>query len=630
MVRPVSQPRQILLLGEGPFHCALLRGLARRRPARNAVTLMVPQGDASTADAIAGAHLAIHSRPLLNLNTLALAAGLRFLQDTPSALNRQEKFVRGHHHPAIAYDVCSIDLPLVSQRPAAAETSEFGLPLHPLSTWPNRCRQLLHTARLQLQEPAGYHLLIHGVSEESLRLAVLLDQTLSPARRHRPYRSRHRSHKGNLKITLVSSEPLDEEAICSRGIESALQKAIARKIQVLSGCVLLNLTDQGEVTLSGGTTLLVDELIWAEQARPPGWLENTGLGMQSQGFFHLQEDLVCQPDPHIILSPGMVNRSPLSRHSQSRLARQFFRRSQQLTGLRPPAFWHRTADSQGYFSRQILRHEERRARNRLKKRNEMALPGFNAGSASSWQFRRALPDAGCWGFLATNHCLTHALLRYRDLTSIQVQLDLPDSSELHPRGLADQIRLGIEEALGGQHPSLAFTIVSGLDVADMPRLQIQLQGRPREQKREDAGTDEDGYALVLSHPLGSWRAILQPLLGEHPHLPLEQCWQHLRMPALSVCEQLLAAGAQQLIPLSEKGLKQDLLSLAVCGWHLELSSTLLNDRDCLTEAAALSSGYLALIPASLAENAITQLTAAGLSGARVIGRAGRETDAVLY
>ncbi|MGA3398992.1 MAG: selenide, water dikinase SelD [Acetobacteraceae bacterium] len=291
MQPPAPIATDIVLLGAGATHRAVLRRFARRPQPGIRLTLVTPEpetpcagllpallgGDRTAADAC------------IDLAPLAMAAGARLIMAEATGLDLEKRTLELAGRPPLPFDLLSADLAGESAMP---DPPDGCLPVSPAGRFlaqlpaleaalPDGARLAVigggtagseddGTARSEDDGPAvgmgGHRTGARGDDTAAVALALTLAQRF----------------RGRLRVVLVSEtpEPLAGAPLLAR---RAARAALVEAGVELASAVRAGALTDGRLALSDGSFLAADVALWAGGTLGPGFLAESGLACDAAG-----------------------------------------------------------------------------------------------------------------------------------------------------------------------------------------------------------------------------------------------------------------------------------------------------------------------------------------------------------
>ncbi|TVQ12703.1 MAG: selenide, water dikinase SelD [Leptolyngbya sp. DLM2.Bin27] len=232
----------------------------------------------------------------IDLRPLARFAQCRLVVDRAVGVDPTRQRVQCAHHPAIAYDVLSIDTGSTPATVAVPGAAEYAIAAKPVPALLRQWDILLAEVERHPQRPltlavvgggvGGVELTI-GLHERLIKLLADLGQPSSNLTLHLFHRGRElaaeRNHWTRRRL---------ETVIRARGIQLHLNDAV----EAISRD---EATGQRLVRGASGVQVGCDRVFWVTSASAPDWLPDSGLSLTDQGFIALGDTLQTLSHPNV-------------------------------------------------------------------------------------------------------------------------------------------------------------------------------------------------------------------------------------------------------------------------------------------------------------------------------------------
>lgn len=287
-----AQPvlRDIVLVGGGHSHVVVLRNFGMHPIPGVRLTLICRDTHTPYSGMLPG-YVAGHYRyddVHIDLSRLAEFAGARFLRDEAIGLDRAAQKVICKGRPPVPYDQVSINIgstPQIGQVPGA---DRHAIPVKPIHRFNDRWRTLLermetHRGPLRVAVVGG------GAGGVELALAMqyrLLNELKARDRDTREIEFHLFSSADSILPTHNARvRRRFERVLADRGIRVHCQARVDR-------------VETGEVQVDG-QGFAADEVLWVTEAGGAGWLKETGLRLDPDGFIEVKATLQSVSDPKV-------------------------------------------------------------------------------------------------------------------------------------------------------------------------------------------------------------------------------------------------------------------------------------------------------------------------------------------
>ncbi|PHS79515.1 MAG: selenide, water dikinase SelD [Rhodospirillaceae bacterium] len=225
----------------------------------------------------------------IDLRPLCQFAGARLYHDEATLLNLQDKQVICKGRPAVSYDVLSVNIGSTPGFMGIAGAENFTTPVKPINTFINRWHQLVERV---LAHPGCHRIGVVGAGAGGVELLLAMQFRL----------------KSLLAEQGRTTDSLEFHLICRSqtilpdfgvGLQRRVGRVLsARGVHVHTNAEAENVA-QGALTMRGGKTIELDEILWVTAAGAPSWLRQSGLAVDAAGFIEVQDTLQSMSHPDV-------------------------------------------------------------------------------------------------------------------------------------------------------------------------------------------------------------------------------------------------------------------------------------------------------------------------------------------
>src|SRR5712691_3911797 len=300
MRQPAPIAQDLVLVGGGHAHVHVLKRFGMRPSDGVRLTLVTRDVETPYSGMLPGyvAGLYRFEECHIDLVRLARFAGARLIHDEAVGLDRSARRVMCRSHPAIRYDVVSLDIgstPLLGDVPGAAEHTVSDKTIDRLAA---RWEALLERAR----DLGHVRLGVVGGGAGGVELALSAQHRLTDLLGTPP------------EITLVTREGLlpSHNAAVRRRFEIILAR---RGIRTLTVNPIVQV-EPGRLIAADGTAVPFDEALWVTEAAGAPWLAETGLPLDERGFLVIDERLRSPADA-AVFAAGDIATMPAHRREKA-------------------------------------------------------------------------------------------------------------------------------------------------------------------------------------------------------------------------------------------------------------------------------------------------------------------------
>ena len=233
----------------------------------------------------------------INLPPLARFAGAEFYCDSAISLDLANQKVICANHPAIAFDILSIDIGSTPTTTSVTGAAKYAIPAKPVAQFLTAWCQILERVSHQPEKPLTIAIVGGGAGGVELalnmqsRLHTILKETRQPLQNI----SLHLFHRHSQLLP-------HHNAWVSRQLEKILfQKGIILHLEqnVKEICDNSPEKDLCKIICQSGLEIVAHKIIWVTQASAPSWLKASGLATDSQGFLLVKDTLQSKSHSHI-------------------------------------------------------------------------------------------------------------------------------------------------------------------------------------------------------------------------------------------------------------------------------------------------------------------------------------------
>ncbi len=278
--------RDVVLLGAGHAHVAVLRAFGMRPVPGVRLTLVTPQPESVYSGMLPGVVAGLYrpEQARIELFPLARFAGARIHLSSAFGLDLARREVLCEGRPPVPYDLLSIDVGATPRIADVTGAACHAVPLKPIDGLLPRIGVVLDRAHAR---GGSARVAVVGGGAGGTELAFALGRRLREAAA---------PGVAVQVVLLTGSGLLPGFASGARRRVHAL--AAAQGVSVRDARVLaVEVVDPRHpagglrVALEDGAALEVDEVVWATQAAAPAWLRGTGLATDAGGFVTVDGEL---------------------------------------------------------------------------------------------------------------------------------------------------------------------------------------------------------------------------------------------------------------------------------------------------------------------------------------------------
>jgi selenide,water dikinase len=277
----VPARRDLVLVGGGHSHVAVLKAFGMRPQPGVRITLVTRDPETPYSGMLPGVVAGHYTRDEahIDLGRLARFARARAVFDDVVGLDASARRLHLASRPSLGYDLLSLNVGSTPDLrvPGAGAHATPVKPVHDfLARW-DRLRERL------LAASAPVTVAVVGAGAGGVELVLAMQHRVASENRHRP---------GAAPVTfhLFSAEPsiLPTHA---PGVARRFARVLASRGVVVHAARAVTAVDGRRVSISDGSVLEADEVIWGTQASAPSWLGGSGLALDEHGFVRVSRTL---------------------------------------------------------------------------------------------------------------------------------------------------------------------------------------------------------------------------------------------------------------------------------------------------------------------------------------------------
>ena len=285
MMQPNNTPviKDLVLIGGGHAHVSVLKRFGMNPVPGLRITLVTRDIHTPYSGMLPG-FVAGHydyDDCHIDLGPLARFAGARLYHAEVDGIDPDKKLVFAPARPPIAYDVLSIN---TGSRPNSINipgVDEYALAAKPIDIFLHKWQQLIERVR---DSEGPFRIVVVGGGAGGVELAlstrVRLQNTLRAAGKD-PELLHH---------TLVTASDYIMHTH-NAGVRKRFERIFAeRNIEIKTGARVNEVT-ANSVAAADGVSIDSDAVIWVTSASAPGWPAQSGLGVDTAGFIHVDDQL---------------------------------------------------------------------------------------------------------------------------------------------------------------------------------------------------------------------------------------------------------------------------------------------------------------------------------------------------
>jgi selenide,water dikinase len=245
----------------------------------------------------------------IDLGPLSRFAGARLYHDEVIGLDLANRTVHCRQHPAVAYDVLSLNTgstPGYAQVPGAEQVV---VPVKPISNFVPRWEHLVTRV---LAAPNAVRIGVVGAGAGGVELSLAMQFRLQQA-------LRDAGRTDTVVYHLFSASP-DILPTHNRHVQAKLRRVLtARGIQVHEGCQVVEVYKDG-LRCADGRMYKLEEILWVTDATAAAWLAEAGLAVDERGFVLVNAALQSVSHPDVFAAGDVAAVAPYPREKSGVIA----------------------------------------------------------------------------------------------------------------------------------------------------------------------------------------------------------------------------------------------------------------------------------------------------------------------
>ncbi|MDH3239679.1 MAG: selenide, water dikinase SelD [Alphaproteobacteria bacterium] len=275
--------KDLVLVGGGHSHVILLKKFGMKPLSGVRLTVIARDVHTPYSGMLPG-YVAGHydfDEVHIDLRPLCQFAGARLYHDEATMLDLEAKQVVCKGRPPVPYDLLSINIGSTPSFNGIPGAEEFATPVKPINNFVDRWQRFLDRV---LDSPGPHRIGVVGAGAGGTELLLAAHHRLGNLLAERG------QDTDRLEFHLISkSETIlpNVSAAVRRRFERLFA---ARGVRVHTGAPAEKVT-HGAITIAGGKTIELDQILWVTAAGAPPWLRESGLDVDENGFIQVGDTL---------------------------------------------------------------------------------------------------------------------------------------------------------------------------------------------------------------------------------------------------------------------------------------------------------------------------------------------------
>ena len=275
--------KDLVLVGGGHSHVIVLKKFAMKPLPGVRLTVIARDVHTPYSGMLPG-YLAGHyefDEMHIDLRPLCQFAGARLYHDEAVRIDPGAKQVICAGRPAVPYDLLSINIGSTPSFNGTSGAEEYATPVKPINNFIARWQSLVERV---LSSPGPHRIGVVGAGAGGMELLLAVQYRLGKLLAERG------QDTGGMEFHLISKSESILPAM-GAGVARRFERLLAaRGAHVHTACEAEKVAP-GTVTVDGGGTIDLDEILWVTAAGAPPWLGNSGLDVDGDGFVQVRDTL---------------------------------------------------------------------------------------------------------------------------------------------------------------------------------------------------------------------------------------------------------------------------------------------------------------------------------------------------
>ena len=275
--------KDLVLIGGGHSHVAVLKNFGMKPLPGVRLTVIARDVHTPYSGMLPG-YISGHydyDEVHVDLRPLCQFAGARLFHSEAENIDFLNKKVICNNRPAVAYDLLSINIGSTPHIEAVPGAEQYTTPVKPINNFVSRWERLVK----RIMEESGEHR-IGVVGAGAAGVEVLLSMQF----RLRQLLDQRGRTSDKLRFSLICKSDQIMPAF-PRHVGKRFDRVLEeRGVEVYRNATAESV-GPGEVTISDGSKIALDEILFVTEAGAPKWLRATGLELDDNGFIKVNDTL---------------------------------------------------------------------------------------------------------------------------------------------------------------------------------------------------------------------------------------------------------------------------------------------------------------------------------------------------
>lgn len=291
--------KDIVLVGGGHSHVGVLKSFGMHPIPGVRITVICTDMHTPYSGMLPG-YIAGHydyDAVHIDLSHLAAFAGARLYRDEVIAIDRSARKVLCRQHPALPYDVLSINIGSTPQLQGVPGATDNAIAVKPITRFNERWLTLL--ARIQ-RNPGTTTVAVVGAGAGGVELLLAMQFRLRNE-------LRLLGRNPDELVFHLFTNTTDILPTHNRRVRRWFDEVLAqRQVRVHRNAAVSEVMP-GRLKTEHGELFDADEIVWVTRAGGAAWLRDTGLALNEDGFIKVTDTLQTVTDPHIFAAGDIAS-----------------------------------------------------------------------------------------------------------------------------------------------------------------------------------------------------------------------------------------------------------------------------------------------------------------------------------
>jgi selenide,water dikinase len=275
--------KDLVLVGGGHAHVIVLKKFAMK-PLQGVRLTVIARDLHTPYSGMLPGYVAGHyefDEVHIDLRPLCQLAGARLYHDEATRFDLEARQVICRGRPPVSYDVASVNIGSTPSFNGVSGADKFTTPVKPINNFVARWQHLVERV---LNNPGPHRIGVVGAGAGGTELLLAMQNRLGNLLAEQGKRA------DDLEFHLITKSETILPSF-GTGLRRRFERLMtARRIHVHTGAAVEKVVP-GAITIFGGKTIELNEILWVTAAGAPPWLRESGLDVDEQGFIEVRDTL---------------------------------------------------------------------------------------------------------------------------------------------------------------------------------------------------------------------------------------------------------------------------------------------------------------------------------------------------